>query len=117
MGNTFLNAQQISTQLVAYIILFIPLYHTSRTFKFINTSPLQKCAFVLKDVKTLEKLPSNCTNIVCPSIIDKYIERSNYLSNVFFIEFVADHDAININKKRHKSHIICYVHDNEHCDP
>jgi hypothetical protein len=40
MGNVFINAQQILAQLVAYIVLSIPLYHASRTFKFINTSPL-----------------------------------------------------------------------------
>jgi hypothetical protein len=56
-GNTIFNAQQMSTQLVTYIILSIPLYRASRIFKFINTSPLQECAFVLKDVKSLKKLP------------------------------------------------------------
>ncbi len=50
MGNVFLNAQQMSAQLATYIVLFIPLYHASRTFTFMNTSPLQECAFVLKNV-------------------------------------------------------------------
>jgi hypothetical protein len=40
MGNVFLDAQQMSTQLVAYIVLSIPFYHASKTFKFIHTSPL-----------------------------------------------------------------------------
>jgi hypothetical protein len=48
MGNAFLNAQQMWTQLTTYIMLSIPLYHAPRTFKFINTSPLQECEFVLK---------------------------------------------------------------------
>jgi hypothetical protein len=117
MGNTFLNAQQISIQLATYIVLSIPPYHASRTFKFINTSLLQEHAFVLKDVKSLKNLPSNFTNIMCPSIIDKYIKRPNSLFNVSLIEFVVDHDVVNVNKKRHISHIICYVHYNEHCDP
>ncbi len=76
MGNTFFNVQQMSTQLATYIVLSIPLYHASITFKFINTSPLQECAFVLKDVKSLKALPSNSTNIMCPSIIDKYIKKA-----------------------------------------
>jgi hypothetical protein len=113
MGNATLNAQQMLTQLVTYIVLSIPPYHASRTLKFINTSPLQECAFV----KSLKKLPSNFTNIMCLSIINKYINRLNYLSNVSFIEFVADHDMINVNKKRHKYHTIHYVHYNEHHDP
>ncbi len=59
MGNTFLNVQQMLAKLATYIVLSIPLYHAFRTFKFINTFPLQERAFVLKDVKSLKKLPSN----------------------------------------------------------
>jgi hypothetical protein len=87
MGNAFLNVQQMLTQLVAYIILFIPLYHASRTFKFINTSPLQEHAFVLKNVASLKTLPLNSINLMCPSIIDKYIKKPNYLFNISFVEF------------------------------
>jgi hypothetical protein len=54
---------------------------------------------------------------MCLSNIDKYIKRLNYLSNVSLIEFVANRDMINVNKKRHKYHIIHYVHYNEHHDP
>ncbi len=32
----------------------IPLYHASRIFKFINKSPLQECAFVLKNVASFK---------------------------------------------------------------
>jgi hypothetical protein len=46
MGNVFLNAQQMLAQLTRYIVLSIPLYHASKTFKFINASPLQEHAFV-----------------------------------------------------------------------
>jgi hypothetical protein len=117
MGNIFWNVQQMLAQLAIYIVLSFPLYHATRTFKFINTSPLQECAFALKVVKSLKALPSNSTNIMCPSIIDKYIKRLNFSFNVSFIEFVIDHDMVNVNKERHKSHIICYVHYNEHRDP
>jgi hypothetical protein len=46
MGNIFHNVQQMLAQLTTYIVLFIPLYHATKTFKFINTSPLQQCAFL-----------------------------------------------------------------------
>jgi hypothetical protein len=46
MGDDFLNVQQMSAQLATYIVLSIPLYHAFKTFKFINTSPLQERAFV-----------------------------------------------------------------------
>jgi len=69
MGNALLNAQQMSAQLAVYIVLSIPLYHASRIFKFINTSPLQERAFVLKNVASLKTFPLDSTNIMCPSII------------------------------------------------
>jgi hypothetical protein len=116
MGNVFPNAQQMLTQLATYIVLSIPLYHASRTFKFINTSPLQEHAFVFKNVASLKTLPLASTNNMCPSIIDKYIKRPNYLSNISFIEFVANYDIVNIRGKKTNFHIIRYVHYNEHRD-
>jgi hypothetical protein len=88
MGDTFFNVQQMSTQLATYIVLFIPLYCASITFKFINTFPLQKCAFVLKDVKLLKAFPSNSTNIMCLSIIDKYIKRHNFCLIYLLLNFL-----------------------------
>jgi hypothetical protein len=55
-------------------------------------------------------------NIMCLSIIDKYIKRPNYLSNISLIEFVTNYDIVNLRKKRKKSHIICRMHYNEHQD-
>jgi hypothetical protein len=47
-GNVFLNAQQMFAQLTTYIILSLPLYHTSKSFSFFSTLPSFECAFVLK---------------------------------------------------------------------
>jgi hypothetical protein len=41
----------------------------------------------------------------------------NSLFKVSLIEFVVDHDMVNVNKKRNKFHIISYVHHDEHHDP
>jgi len=35
----FLMFHNMSTQLVAYLVFSIPLYHSSQTFKFIKTFP------------------------------------------------------------------------------
>jgi hypothetical protein len=77
MRNVCFNVQQMLTQLTTYIVLSIPLYHASKTFKFINTSPLQERAFVLKNVASLKTLLMYSTYIMCMSIIDKYIKRPN----------------------------------------
>ena len=42
MENAFLNAQQISAQLIVYVVFSILLYYASRSFKFINISPPQE---------------------------------------------------------------------------
>jgi hypothetical protein len=82
-----------------------------------NTSPLQECAFVLKNIASLKTLSLDSTDIMCSSIIDKYIKRLNYLSNISLIEFVANYDIVNLEEKRKKPHIIHYVHYNEDRNP
>ena len=64
----------MSAQLAIYIMFFLPLYHVSCTFKFINTSVLQDHAFILKAQHMLLKLQPKFTYIMCKSIIDRYIE-------------------------------------------
>jgi hypothetical protein len=64
-------------QLVAYLGLSLPLYHSFRTFQFIHISPFEKHVFVLKSQVALNELEPNSNNIMCSSIIDKYINRPN----------------------------------------
>jgi hypothetical protein len=37
--------------------------------------------------------------MMCSSIIDKYIKIPNYLSNISFIESIADYDIVNLREK------------------
>jgi hypothetical protein len=67
-------------QLAPSIVWFIPLYHACRTFEFINTSPLQEHAFVLKNVASLKTFLLDTIDIMCSSTIDKYIKRPIYLT-------------------------------------
>jgi hypothetical protein len=64
-------------QLVAYLGLSLSLYHSFRTFQFINISPFEEHAFVLKSQVALNELELNSTDIMCSLIIDKYINRPN----------------------------------------
>ena len=54
LGNALLNIQQISSQQVVHIALSLPLTCSSRKCVFINTSPLEKCTFVLKPSVLIE---------------------------------------------------------------
>ncbi len=73
LGNAFLNAQQMSIQQDIHIFLFIPLYHSTRSFQFINTCEQQDKAFVLLPQKILQQLPPNFIEMHCKSLVDKYI--------------------------------------------
>jgi len=53
-----------------------------------------------KNVALIKTFFSDSTNILCPSIIDNYIKRPNYLSNISFIEFVANYDIVNLREKK-----------------
>lgn len=114
LGNAFLNAQQMSAQLAIYLILSIPLYHCSRSFSFINTSPSHERAFILKPQYQLLKLDKECTEVMCKSIIDKYIDRPDNLENICLAAFVADYNhSKNKISIRKKSKIIRFVHYNK----
>ena len=93
LDNVFLNAQQISTQVAVYLILFISLYHCSCLFVFINTSPLQKQAFVLKP-QQLQKLDKEFMDVMCKSIFDKCIDWPKSLEHMCLEEFVANYNHI-----------------------
>jgi hypothetical protein len=69
MGNVFLNAQQMSTQLGIYLILSLPLHHALRSFQFINTSLENERAFILKPFHMLKKSSPIATNIQCLLVI------------------------------------------------
>jgi hypothetical protein len=46
-------------QLTTYLVLSLPLYHSFRTFQFINTSPFEEWTFVLKSQVKLNELEQN----------------------------------------------------------
>jgi hypothetical protein len=62
LENAFLNAQQMSTQQVVHITISIPLYHSTRSFQFINTCQQQDRTFVLlpqKNTRLVSKFYNN----------------------------------------------------------
>jgi hypothetical protein len=76
----------MSAQLAAYLVLSITLYYASQAFKFINTSPLNEHAFVLKQQSILEQLEAKTTNIMYSSIINKYLNWPKYFVIHYFYQ-------------------------------
>jgi hypothetical protein len=71
----FFDAKQMVIQLVAYLVLFLLLYHSFQTFCFINTYPFEEHVFMLKAQVALNEFKPNSTNIMCSLIIDKYMNH------------------------------------------
>ncbi len=83
------------TQLATYFMFSLPLYHSSQTFQFINISSFKERVFVLKSQVALNELEPNSTNIMCSSIINKYINCPNQYELLSLTKFFFN----NINKK------------------
>ncbi len=59
-----------------YICLSIPLYHSTRSFQFINICQENDKTFVLLPPKIFLKLSTNSIDIHCKSLIEKYKIRN-----------------------------------------
>ena len=93
------------------------MHNSSRQFQFINTSPYQERAFVLKSTSNLLQLHDDSTDIMSKSIIQKYLERPKKLENCTLADIVAMYNYQNSYKIRKKQRIIRYVCYNKHRDP
>jgi hypothetical protein len=117
LGNTFLNIQQISAQQAVHIALSLPLTCSSRKCVFINTSPPEKCTFVLKPPVLLQQEPDKSEDMVCHSIIDYYIQRPSPIRHIFLAKSVSHYknNGTPISKRK-KPSVIWFVKYNKHCD-
>ena len=72
-----------------HIILPLPLNTSSRNCIFINTSPIEDRAFILKKQKDLEHEPDDSDDILCASIIDYYLHRPEAIDHICLAEFAS----------------------------
>jgi hypothetical protein len=103
----------MSTQLVTYIILSLPLYHASKLFSFLNKSPQPKRAFMLKSTKLLNELPLDSIDIKAQSLIDKYLKHHEILHFLALSDFVANY---NLNEKNFKKWQVLLVIQSMNCN-
>jgi hypothetical protein len=110
LGNTLLNIQQMYAQQEFHIVLSLPLNCSSRKCVFINTSPLEKCTFVLKPPSFLEQETGNSEDVLCCSIIDYYLQCPFPIKHMFLAEFVSHYKKNGAPiSKRKKPSIIRFV--------
>lgn len=117
LGNTMLNLQQISSQLVVHIILSLPLHSSSRKCVFINTSSQEECTFILKPKSLLQKESDDSKQIMCQSIIDHYVNRPQNLVPICLSNFASNYKIVKGKPiKQHKASVIRFVKYNKHVD-
>ena len=71
----FLTHVEVSAQEAVYFILQLPLKHCSRDVVFVNTSPENERVILLKNLKLIESLPDDSTDVETTSLIQLYAER------------------------------------------
>ena len=91
--------------------------HQKEHIRGVQRSLLQERAFVLKPQQQLQKLDKESMDVMCKSIIDKYIDRPKSLEDICLAEFVANYNHIkNKISIRKKPKIIRFVHYNQFKD-
>ena len=107
----------MSAQQAVHIILSLPLNTSSRNCIFVNTSPIEHRAFVLKKQKELEREPDESEDIMCPSIIDYYVLRPKAIENICLAEFASSYTRKGRKRANSKKpYIIRFVKYNKHKD-
>lgn len=89
IGNKFLSHVEIGAQEAVYLVLQIPLRHTSRSVTFINTAPVDERVVLLKPRHVLEGLKESSTDIEAGNIIRLYQQRPKALEGICLADFVA----------------------------
>lgn len=117
LGKALVNMQQMFAQQAVHIILALPLNSSSRQCIFINTSPINERSFMLTKTKDLKREPDESEDIMCPSIIDYYVQRPKLLDGICLAEFASSYTKKRIkHKNQKKSYVIRYVKYNNHRD-
>ena len=117
LGKSLVNMQQMSAQQAVHIILPLPLNTSSRNCIFVNTSPIEHRAFMLKKQKELEREPDESKDIMCPSIIDYYVLCPKAIENICLAEFASSYTRKGRKRSNSKKpYIIRFVKYNKHKD-
>ena len=117
LGNALLNMQQMSSRQAIYIVLSLPLYSSSRKTIFLNTATSEKRRFVLKKPHILQQEPDDSEDIMCASIIDKYLACPLDLDQTCLAEYASSYSCSRSKiRKRKCPYVIRYILYNEHKD-
>ncbi|GBM80454.1 ATP-dependent DNA helicase PIF1 [Araneus ventricosus] len=123
IANVFLNSNLMSAQEAAYHLLSLPLSKCSRKVIYINTSPREERARMLKTNAELRCLNEDSTEVYMKDLFEKYSTRPGTLEDICLAQFVSEYvpirskmqfneDSFNLEKleyrRKKKSSVIRY---------
>lgn len=89
IGNKFLSHVEVGAQEAVYIVLQMPLRHSSRGITFVNTSPPEERVVLIKPRHVLEELQEDSTDIESGNIVTLYQQRPKALEGLCLADFVS----------------------------
>lgn len=89
IGNKFLSHVEVGAQEAVYIVLQMPLRHSSRGITFVNTSPPEERVVLIKPKHVLEELQEDSTDIESGNIVTLYQQRPRALEGLCLADFVS----------------------------
>ena len=110
IGNTFLNAVEISAQEAAYLILQLSMSSKSRKVEFLPTAPKSERTFLLKSKRELEALPEESKEIDADSVITRYTKRSKVLESYCLADFVSK--VVSVSRVSNRTQLLTSDEDN-----
>ena len=102
ISNKFLNHIEVSAQEAVYLLMQLPLCHSSRSVIFVNTGPKGERVGMLKKLEALEQMKDDETDITYLSKIERYAKRPKQLNHICLAEFATGYD-IKTNPRNTKS--------------
>ena len=109
--------KQMSSLKAIHIILSLPLYSSFQKIVFINTALLEERTFVLKKPSLLQQEPHDSEDIMCASIIDRYIELPTHFEHTCLAEYASSYSTPNHDhRKRKRPYVILYILYNDQKD-
>lgn len=85
----FLSHVEVGAQEAVYIVLQMPLRHSSRGITFVNTSPPEERVVLIKPKHVLEELQEDSTDIESGNIVTLYQQRPRALEGLCLADFVS----------------------------
>ncbi|XP_035223419.1 uncharacterized protein LOC118196128 [Stegodyphus dumicola] len=106
--NIFLNNNLMWAQEAAYHVLSLPLSKSSRQTIYINTSPINERALMLKSPTELRKLNSESNEIFMDNVVTKYVNRPPTLEKTCLADFVSSYSKRKIQSNGNDDELIEY---------